>query len=682
MQNKKKKSYVFLDAEYFNTSEEIVEPVCVSLRYDDQKETHWLHQTGKQWKNIIAGDIIHLAEQGYIFVSYNVIAEGRFLQSIGLDPVDFQWVDIYLEYKQLLNQNHDLQYGRQLIKGKKIRTFPPKPKYQQTKEEKMRVSNAKAETGLGAACFKLLNVVIDNERKNKMRDIIISGDAELIEKHKEEIMEYCDSDTEYLEPLFKKMVTHYKKLLPASELKNLFEYMSFRSEFAARTANMESLGIPFHEDWTRSLGVAIPYIKKSIQEEINRNFPDLKPFRWNKRENRYSMRQKVVKEWISKQPFADRWQRTDKGDFSLSLDAWTQHFHYKYSYPSDCLGAQMIRMAKTETSLRGFAVRPGKRSFWDDVGSDSRSRPFFNIYGSQTGRSQPGSTGFLFLKSAWTRALAVPPSGWAYAAVDFKSQEFLIGGLESGDMNMIKAYQSGDVYMWFATKAKAAPEGATKKTHGFIRDKFKSTVLGMQYRMGAASLAVKLTQDTGVPHTEEDAQDLIDLFNEIFAKYADWCEDTLDDYYMDGYLKTRDGWFMFGDNDNDKSITNFKVQGAGGGILRYSVRRAQEAGLLVPQTLHDATYILYPVGELEHIDTLMEAMDKGFRDYYKGHPLEKYANVGLDPQTWSMEYEDGVMTTPGGLEVPTQKIYIDGRGKEEYKNFNRYFHMLEEMSIL
>lgn len=673
-----------MDTEFFDTSEEQVVPVCASLTYGDDSENYWTLNNPGGVNNLVWA-INHLHEQGYIFVSYSVIAEGRFFLSIGLDPRDFNWIDLYLEYRMLLNQNHSLQYGKQLIKGNKIRTTPPKSKWLQNEDDKKRTSQAKPEYNLGACVYKLLGMTIDSERKTKMRDILISGDIEVIEDHKDEIVEYCDSDVIYLPKILNKQIQHFKSLLPKKELKTLLEEMLFRSNYAARTAVIESLGIPFNRKWTESLGSSIPLIKRTIQEEINDTFPEVTPYRWNKRENRYSVTKANIKKWIRTTPYEKDWLRTDKKDLSLKLDAWVQFFDFKYSFPKDNFGAQMVRIAKTESALRGFAppTKPGQKTFWSSVGRDDRSRPFLSIYGSQTGRNQPSSTGFIFLKSAWMRSLVEPPSGYAYGAIDFKSQEFLIAGLESHDMNMIKAYNSGDVYMWFAIQAGAAPKGATKETHGDIRDKFKSTVLGMQYGMMAKSLARKLTQDTGVEHSEDDAQDLIDNFYDIFTQYAEWLQETIDLYDEQGYLKTRDGWYMFGDNDNIRSILNFPSQGAGGGILRYSVKRAQDNGLDIPQTLHDALYTLSPLEELaDDMDTLRLSMFEGFRDYYKGHPMLKYANVGLDAQAWSPELEDGSFTTPGGLFVPTQRVYVDKRGAEEFKNFSKYFTLLESMEIL
>ena len=56
------------------------------------------------------------------------------------------------------------------------------------------------------------------------------------------------------------------------------------------------------------------------------------------------------------------------------------------------------------------------------------------------------------------------------------------------------AYRSGDPYLAFAKQAGAAPPDATKATHKAIRDQFKSTVLAVQYGMGADALAQRIGQ--------------------------------------------------------------------------------------------------------------------------------------------------------------------------------------------
>jgi hypothetical protein len=65
--------------------------------------------------------------------------------------------------------------------------------------------------------------------------------------------------------------------------------------------------------------------------------------------------------------------------------------------------------------------------------------------------------------------------------LDYTQQEFGIAAALSGDPNMMAAYRTGDAYLGFAKQAGAVPEGATKESHGPIRDQFKQCVLGVQY---------------------------------------------------------------------------------------------------------------------------------------------------------------------------------------------------------
>jgi len=71
--------------------------------------------------------------------------------------------------------------------------------------------------------------------------------------------------------------------------------------------------------------------------------------------------------------------------------------------------------------------------------------------------------------------------------IDFGSQEVAIAAKLSGD--------SGDPYLDFAICAGMAPDGATKATHGTVRDQCKAVVLGVQYGMREKTLANRI----GVP---------------------------------------------------------------------------------------------------------------------------------------------------------------------------------------
>ena len=57
---------------------------------------------------------------------------------------------------------------------------------------------------------------------------------------------------------------------------------------------------------------------------------------------------------------------------------------------------------------------------------------------------------------------------------------------------MQAAYTSGDPYLRFAIQAGSAPEGATKQSHGAVRDQFKMCALGVLYGLGVASLGQQI----------------------------------------------------------------------------------------------------------------------------------------------------------------------------------------------
>ena len=69
---------------------------------------------------------------------------------------------------------------------------------------------------------------------------------------------------------------------------------------------------------------------------------------------------------------------------------------------------------------------------------------------------------------------------------------------------MIEAYSSGDPYFQCAIQAGAAPKGATKQTHGEVRELFKVCSLAIQYGMEARMFAQRIGKSMAV------AQQLLD----------------------------------------------------------------------------------------------------------------------------------------------------------------------------
>ena len=465
------------------------------------------------------------------------------------------------------------------------------------------------------------------------------------------------------------------KVLKAKDKPKLMKEVYLRGDYAARSAVMETLGYPIDNESTENFAASTKDIIQELQEEIAGLFPDIKPFVWDKKQGKYVQKMANIRGWVTAQEH-DNWMKTDSGALSLKSEAFERYYSYRHTYPTDCLAAQMMRFGRVKQSLNGFM--PGsKRSFWDYVGSDGRARPYMGIYVAQSSRSQPAATGFIPLKSAWMRSLIQPDPGRTIIAVDYAQQEFLLAGLVSGDMAMVNAYASGDPYLHTAKLAGAIPMDGKRSDFEDIRDKFKSTCLGIQYGMMYKSLSRKITADTGQFCSEEDAEALIELFEEAYPDYQEWKRNTLEDYQDDGYLKLPCGWLMHGDNDNDRSVTNMPIQGFGAAVMRKAVSLAQDHGLDVIFTLHDALYVECDTKSTTSSANLLCAlMAIAVEFYFLGTPLEKHAVCRMDPTIWGPDW-DGKKTvsTCMGMVTP-YNIYIDERSKDDYKKFSPYFSIL------
>jgi hypothetical protein len=666
------REYAAIDFEYNTTNEAKLNLVCCSILKSDNPEPieYWLYNDDAAYVDLNC-HLDYLNKLGYHFLSFNATAEAQAFISLGLDPVEFKWIDLQLEWKMLCNHNHKYMYGKQLIGGKKKTTYPPKNKWQQTEEEKRLADNSKPDKNLAAFLYKMLNVEVDTEHKNLMRDIIIFNDEREIQEYRHQIQSYCTSDVEYLIPAYWEVVKAYKISL-GKEHRPKFNEVLYRGETAARTAKMMSLGYPINLEKVKRFAASVPEINKELAEDINSQF-DEDLFKWNNKDQRYSKKIKYWKEIIAKSEYADKWMRTYTGDFSCSLDAFEKLFSYRHNFPEGNFFAQVMRYLKTQRSFNGFLPKgktaKNKETFFDSVGSDERARAWLNPYGAQSARYQPKATGFIPLKASWMRSLIEPKKGRAICGIDYGSQEFLLAALISKDKNMIEAYKSGDVYLYFAKLAGAVPWEGKKEDYKEERNLFKSTTLGISYNMAAQGLSRKLTDDTGKEVTIEEAQELINKFEKAYPDYAQWIKDVRYTYYNHSKcIKLDDGWIMFGDNDNKRSVSNVPIQGMGSCIIRRSIAYAQDKGLDVLYPLHDADYIEYNSYDWGAITTLKDCMKEAFVSFFPDQ-IEEASLIRLDVDTWGPDYVEG-MENPVGAKV--QKIYIDERSISEYERFKKY----------
>lgn len=663
---------LYLDFEFARAMSEDVNLVSCVTHDVVSKRTRkfWLHNKAQAKQDLIN----HLKDYETI-CGYACVAEARSFHSLGLNPLAWQWIDLFLEFRLLTNHNDRLNWGKQLVNGKVKFVRKPPPKWQRTDEDD--ATGFRHTHSLAEATYKLTGQIRDTEEKDKCRELIISDPKSFTTQERERILAYNALDVEFLPVIFAAIKKEYQHLAAEGvDWEEYYEEAYIRGKYSAHTALMESMGYPINYDATLNFSRQIPFILAECQRDINSQFPKLMPFKWHPKKAVYSWNQNATRKWLEHKGYAPHWRRTDTGALSLSLEAFEQKFIYRHDYPRGIFGAQMVRYLKLKQSLYGFSTKGDKKkTFWDNVGPDKRVRPYMNIYGAQSGRSQPAATGFMFLKPAWMRALVQPKEGYFLAGIDYGQQEFFIAALLSEDEDMIRAYLSGDPYLYMAKEAGTVPKDGTKHTHARERDLMKSTTLGILFNMTKYGLSSKLTADSGELYTEDDAQALITTFEELFPRFTAWRREVFTDYQNGEAINLLDGWKMWCDNDNPRSVTNVPVQGGGSAIMRRAVDLAVEAGCRVIFTLHDAIYIEAKTGQEDHIYRLHKAMLDGFAHFWEGTKHEAAARkIKLDPKAWGPQFpEKGEITVGNGLKVPVSTLHIDGRAIADYERFSKYF---------
>lgn len=655
-----KQKWLDIDFEYKGTNEAILDLVSVAFSDGENQRSIWLHNDPKK-KAALKKILLHYRDLGYTIRCWSYNAEGQSLIALGINPITFPCIDLNVEYRMLTNHNDMLGYGKQVIDGRILKTY--RKEYGDDKDKRR---HDRTPTNLLAGTYKLLGkfTTSDYTNKNKMRDLILKTNV-YSDEDKQSILDYGLGDIKDLEDIYNAQIKHFKRLLSKRELQSLHVQQLYRGESVARAALIASIGYPVSRQKVTAFTRNIPKIIQDVQEDINKQFPDMEIFKWKKKEEKYALFQKPIKEWIESSEYKNKWVKTASKDYSLALDAWEKHFSFRHEFPRGNFPAQFLRYLKLQQSLNGFKPKSvtakNKDTFFSYYGSDDRAHPYLNAYGAQSARYQPKALGFIHLKAAWMRSLVEPKPGKAIASIDYVSEEFLISALVSKDQNMIKSYASGDVYLAFAKLAGSVPQNATKESHKLQRDRFKATVLAISYGMGAKGLANKLTVDTGVEHTQVEAQDLIDKFNAAYPEYSAWAFNIKNEYVEEGKINLPDGWMMFGDNDNQRSVGNMPIQGVGSCILRKAVELCQDAGLVVIIPLHDALYIEYDYDEGKAcLELFKSCMRQAFAWYFEGQQkVQAFNLIRLDLDTWGPECKN--------------KMYIDSRSTEEYKKFSKYF---------
>jgi hypothetical protein len=424
--------------------------------------------------------------------------------------------------------------------------------------------------------------VMDAIQKDTMRDRIMAG-GEFSVEDRQAVLDYCESDVDATERLFPHLIDDRQNLNPAL----------WRGEYMKTVARMEWNGVPVDLPLYERMAKHWPELQAGVIDKVNETIPVY--------ENRV-FRHELLEKWLQTQGLLDEWPRTPADHLAIDEDTLREKAEL---YPV----VEPLRLARQMTDkLETLGLT---------IGPDGRNRCLLSPFASKTGRNQPSSTKFIFHAPSFLRNLIQPPSGRALAYVDWSGAEFGIAARLSGDLAMQQSYVSGNPYLAFAKLIGAVPADATKATHKVEHDLFKTVILGVQFGMGANTLAYR------IGCTLPEARHLLAHHRRVYARFWKWSDAICDYAQIYGELPATFGWKLhFADGAKIRTFRNFSMQANCAEAMRLACVFATEAGVMLVAPVHDALCIEAAEDEIDHTVWLTEqAMQKASKLVLSGFSL-------------------------------------------------------------
>jgi hypothetical protein len=395
------------------------------------------------------------------------------------------------------------------------------------------------------------------------------------------ILAYCESDVVCLE-----------KLLPAIAPTIELPYAIFRGRYSKAVAQIERAGIPTDRPSYERLVRNLEFVKSRLVDDFEVKHGPSPYVRDRKGNHRFNF--KKMHAYLEHLGLLPIWQMTPKKRLKTDED----YLH---------------EMARTHSALQPLAdlvKRIGDlRQFGLTIGSDDCARYPVIPFKADTGRNQPKARQFVFAQSSWTRGFIKPAPGHFVAYIDWSAAEFAIGAALSQDPAMLDAYKSGDPYLRSAVSLGFAPAGATKETHGTIRDVLKVWLLSAQYGATSKSLAEALPQQLAIkmPNPLASAEEFLEKHRHVYSRYWEWAERRVELFVHETRCEeTVFGWrhrldARLKDWQVRNQSLNFPMQSTCAEILRWACIYATEEDIEVLAPVHDALLVGGPVNEAEEI---------------------------------------------------------------------------------
>jgi hypothetical protein len=441
---------------------------------------------------------------------------------------------------------------------------------------------------------------------------------------RQDILEYCESDVQALARLIPHIVPTIRSL----------PHALFRAKFQWVMAQAEHRGVPMDLPKLTHIRGHWSGMQLDLVSEIDRPFgiyeiEDGKPH-WRKENfEAYLRRNGMV------------WPRHESG----ALDETDQTFREmagKYPFIEPL---RELRYSLSKLRLNDL-----------QVGSDGRNRTLLGAYGTKTARNAPSNSKFVFGPAKWIRFLITPPPGSVLIHRDYCQQEVRIAAVVSGDTTLLTACESGDVYLGIADQLGFISESMSSAELKAVRTLFKTVVLGIQYGLGAWSLAMR----TGISLYE--AGEILARLRARFRVFEDWTKRAADRAGLDMEISTPLGWVMqCPPGINPRTVRNFPIQSTGSEVLHVACVLAERRDIRIVAPVHDA---LMAEAALERAGETSAALDRVMRDaaavVLRGYELPT----------------DVQMIGPG----QKHERYFDERGEAMWSTVNKLITKREEQT--
>ena len=423
--------------------------------------------------------------------------------------------------------------------------------------------------GIDGALRYFLEDEIDHARKQAMRDRILQGPPFSASEERDGL-DYCEDDVRKLARLVPHIIPTIRSL-PHAMLRSKVQWGMAQQERRGLPVDRVLLGRARQHWRGMQVDLVIELDRPFGCYEIVDGVPHWRKERFANLVRRNGM----------------SWPQTESG----ALDERDQTFREMAARYPQIEPLRELRYSLSKLRLNDLSV-----------GNDGRNRTPLWAYGTKTGRCAPSNSKYIFGPAKWTRFLITPPPGRVLVHRDYKQEEPRIAAIVSGDRALLEACESDDLYLGIAQQLGFLHDGMNEIERKGVRALFKTVVLGIQYGLGARSLAVR----TGISISE--AAEILARLRSRFYVFEDYARSVLDHAGLKLEIGTPFGWFMQCPSGiNSRTVRNFPIQSTGSEILHVACILAERRGIELVAPIHDA---LLAEGPLDQAEELALALDR------------------------------------------------------------------------